>query len=153
MYVRSLQKQDEQLFLQLNEKFYSSGATLRGFDRDLTLKTFEQVTSKHENLWGYFIVDKDTEKEVGYALVTSYWCNEDGGNIIILDELFIDTVNRHKGYAKQFMDWVEQEFAGKAVSITLEVVTTNIIAKELYTKAGYAEDGFEVMTKRLPNKF
>jgi len=47
------------------------------------------------------------------------------------------------------LDWIEKEFRGKAVSITLEVLTTNTAAKHLYAKLGYAEDGFQVLTKRL----
>jgi len=149
MYVRCIEPDDKDAFLLLNEKFYDSGATNRGYNKELSEKTFEQLLKKHENLWGYLMLDKITEEVIGYALVTSYWCNEDGGNVIILDELYIDETNRHKGYAKQFMEWIEKEFREEAVSITLEVITTNIAAKLLYAKEGYYGDGFEVLTKRL----
>lgn len=149
MYVRCMEPDDKNAFLILSEKFYSSGATNRSYNKELSEKTFEQVIKKHENLWGYLMLDKVTEEVLGYALVTSYWCNEDGGNVIILDELYIDETNRHKGYAKKFMEWIEKEFKEDAVSITLEVITTNIGAKLLYAKEGYAEDGFEILSKRL----
>ncbi len=149
MKVREIEKGDEDVFLSLCKDFYESGATNRGYDKGLSEKTFEYLMSRHENLWGYLLEDIDTNEPVGYALLTSYWCNEDGGNVIILDELYIAPTNRHKGYGSQFLDWIENEFKDKAVSITLEVVTTNTIAKNLYAKLGYAEDGFEVLTKRL----
>lgn len=149
MYVRFIEKGDQTDFLSLNEEFYSCGATQRGYDESISLKTFNQVVSRHENLWGYMLVDSDTSLSLGYALVTSYWCNEDGGNVIILDELYISQKGRNKGYAKKFMEWLENEFKDEAVSITLEVVTTNTAAKQLYAKEGYSEDGFMVLTKRL----
>lgn len=149
MIIRPMTKDDKDDFYELCKEFYSSGATARGYDEAVTEKTFNYLMHQHENLWGYIIFDKELEKAVGYALVTSYWCNEDGGNVVILDELYIAPVDRHKGYAQALMRFVEEEFTGKAVSITLEVVTTNIAAKSLYAKFGYAQDGFEVLTKKI----
>lgn len=149
MTVRSLEKSDRSTFMRLCEDFYDSGATSRGYIKEIAAKTFDYLMCKHENLWGYIMEDKDSSEAVGYTLITSYWCNEDGGNVIILDELYINSELRHKGYGRQFMDWIEAEFKDRAVSITLEVLTTNTAAKQLYAKLGYAEDGFQVLTKRL----
>ena len=125
---------------------------MRGYDRESAGKTFDQILSKKDNLWGYFMIDKDIDDVVGYSLLTSYWCNEEGGNVIILDELYIAPNNRHKGYAKQFMEWIQTEFADSAVSITLEVLSTNVGAKQLYANEGFYEDGFEVLSKTLIKK-
>ncbi len=149
MKVRPFENDDEPTFLRLCEEFYNSGATARGYDESIALKTFRYIMSKHENLWGYFMLDAETQQIVGYSLLTSYWCNEDGGNVIILDELYICPVDRHRGYGQLFLQWIQQEFHEKAVSITLEVVTTNTIAKQLYAKMGFTEDGFEVLSKPL----
>lgn len=149
MIVRKMQMQDKQTFLEMCRLFYGSGATSRGFDETIANKTFDYLMSNHENLWGYILEDIDDLAPVGYALITSYWCNEDGGNVIILDELYISSNKRHKGYGKMFMEWLENEFRGKAVAISLEVITTNIIAKQLYNNSGYKEDGFSMMTKYL----
>jgi GNAT superfamily N-acetyltransferase len=107
--------------------------------------------SKHENLWGYLLTDGEDGHPVGYALLTSYWCNEDGGNVIIVDELYVNSANQHKGMGHHFLEWAENEFKDKAVSITLEVLTTNATAIALYSKLGYTPDGFEVMTKSFKN--
>lgn len=149
MVVRSFEKDDESDFLRLCENFYSSGATTRGYNEELAKKTFFQVMSKHENLWGFFIINKDNESVAGYSLITTYWCNEDGGNVVIIDELYIEPGNRKKGLAQEFIKWIEEKFKDDAVAVTLEVITTNTIAKDLYAKVGYKEDGFQVLTKRL----
>lgn len=152
MLVRLMKNNDRQSFLDMCRAFYSTGATTRGYDEKIADKTFDYLMSNHENLWGYIFEDKDDLAPVGYALITSYWCNEDGGNVILLDELYVSADQRKKGYGKMFMDWVENEFRDKAVAITLEVVTSNIIAKQLYNKSGFCEDGFSIMTKYLNKK-
>ncbi|MEG1613833.1 MAG: GNAT family N-acetyltransferase [Clostridia bacterium] len=149
MEVRPIEAADKETFLAQCKSFYSVGATSRGYDQKLAEKTFDYLMCRHENLWGYMMDDRDSGLPVGYALITSYWCNEEGGNVIILDELYIDSVNRHKGYGKLFLEWIENEFKDRIVSITLEVLADNLIAKDLYHKLGYLEDGFVTMTKRI----
>ncbi|HQC55215.1 MAG TPA: GNAT family N-acetyltransferase, partial [Clostridia bacterium] len=136
MLVRQFTENDAESFYSLAKEFYSSGATKRDYDQAIAEKTFHQVTSKHENLWGYFITDLEEQVVVGYALITSYWCHEENGNVIVLDELFISPSFRHKGFGKRFLSWLETEFHDKAVAITLDVLSTNVVAKELYNKAG-----------------
>lgn len=149
MNVRQFTKNDLDSFLRLSEQFYASGAVSRAFDYDIAMKTFTRVIDKHENLWGLLLVDKEDETLVGYSLVTSYWCHEEGGNVIILDELFICPTNRHKGYGAQFLEWLYDYFKDKAVAMTLEVLTTNEVAHKLYSKLGFVPDGFETLTKKI----
>ena len=157
MIIKTMEEGDADSFYKLCEDFYSSGATKRAYDRKSAELTFRQVISKHENLWGYFIIDVESGSYAGYALITSYWCNEEAGNVLILDELFVSPEFRHRHFGKSFwfilhykisfMIWLEQEFRGKAVALTLEVLSTNVIAKDLYLKDGFSEDGFVTMTK------
>lgn len=149
MIIKEMEEGDADSFYKLCEEFYSSGATKRSYDRKSAEQTFKQVITKHENLWGYFIIDSETDKKAGYALITSYWCNEESGNVIILDELFVSVEFRHRRFGKSFMIWLEENFRGKAVALTLEVMSTNLIAKELYIKEGFSEDGFVTMTKTI----
>ena len=149
MNIRPFQKDDKEIFLRLCEEFYSSHATIRPFSGAVAEKTFERVIAKHENLWGYLMFDKNTYEPVGYSLITSYWCNEEGGNVLVLDELYIRPTERHKGYATTFMEWLDENFKDKAVSITLEVLTTNIDAIKVHKKEGFSPDGFTTYTKQI----
>lgn len=149
MKVENFQPEDKPVFLQLCEEFYSAEATLRPFCPDVASKTFDRVVDKHENLWGVMLTDAETDEKIGYGLITSYWCNEEGGNVLVLDELYISPKNRHKGYGKLFMEWLEGAYKNYAVSITLEVLTTNSRAVQLYTTEGYAPDGFAIYSKRI----
>lgn len=149
MLVREFTLDDKQTFMKLCEEFYDSHATLRPYNAEIAAKTFERVTAKHENLWGFLMLSYSTGEPVGYSLITSYWCNEEGGNVLVLDELYIDTSDRHQGYATKFMDWLQEYYQGKAVAITLEVLTSNQKACALYAKEGFEPDGFVTFTKKL----
>lgn len=149
MVVRDLEEEDEETFLQLCREFYEAKATLHYFCETAARKTFNRIMEKHENLWGFLIYDKESLKTIGYSLITSYWCNEEGGNVLIIDEIYISPDYRHKGHACMFMDWLSSRFSGEAVSVTLEVLTTNQTAKALYEKEGFTPDGFVTYTKYL----
>lgn len=150
MIIKEINSQDDAVpFYKLSRAFYETGATKRQYNQKLSELTFKQVISKHENLWGYFIIDGESKQIAGYSLVTSYWCCEEGGNVLILDELYIDAEFRHKHLGKNFMAWLAKDYSDRAVALTLEVLSTNEIAKDLYFKDGFAEDGFVTMTKQI----
>lgn len=102
-----------------------------------------RVIDHHENLWGYLIFEEEGGPAAGYGLLTTYWCNEEGGNVLLLDELYISPEFRHRGYAKRFMDWIEEKFKKRAVSMTLEVLTGNQRAISLYKEEGFDPDSDE----------
>lgn len=149
MLVKDFSREDEETFYRLCRDFYSSGSTLREYDGNIAKKTFDRVLDHHENLFGYFIIRKESQEVIGYALVTSYWCNEEGGTVLILDELYIRPDVRHQGYASAFMDWLQEKYHDTAVSLTLEVLTSNQNAQALYKKEGFSPDGFLTMTKEF----
>ncbi len=149
MKIETFKKKDKYRFIELCKEFYNSDSTLRPFSEKSAILTFERVLERHENLWGYMFVDKTTGEDVGYALVSSYWCNEEGGNIIVLDELYISPKSRHNGYGSYFFDWLINNGKKFAKAITLEVLTTNLSAQSLYIKEGLMPDGFVTYTKEL----
>lgn len=149
MNVRTFTKDDQQIFFTLAKEFYNSGSALRGYDEKLTQITFDRILAHHENLYGYFIERNDSQEVIGYALITSYWCHEEGGTVLILDELYISLTVRHQGYASRFLKWLIEEYKDKAVALTLEVLTSNVNAQSLYQKEGFTPDGFMTMTKKI----
>lgn len=148
MKIRSIKENDRLTFKELSKEFYASGATINSYDDATNDKTFKYLTSAHHNLFGYFIV-ADDGNYAGYSLLTSYWCNEEGGEIIILDELYVRKEYRQHGYAKHFINWAENHFKGRAVEMTLEVLSENERAVELYKELGFSPDGFTTMTRKI----
>ena len=119
MQIKEFEKKDKDVFLRLCNEFYSSNATLKPYNALAAAQTFDRVVERHENLWGYLFSDEETLQPIGYALVSSYWCNEEGGNILVLDELYICPTSRHHGYGGAFLKWLENEFRDRATEITL----------------------------------
>jgi GNAT superfamily N-acetyltransferase len=148
MTVREFVREDKEIFFELCKQFYNAHVTIRAFDKEITEKTFWRVMDHHENLWGYMLIDKDLDKPIGYALITSYWSNEEGGDMIYIDELYLNPLNRHKGYARLFMSWLEEHFTD-AAAFTLEVLEGNAHARNFYEKAGFTPDGYISYTKRV----
>ena len=148
MKIRTIKENDFAVFREMCAEFYRSGATINPYDENTVSKTFRYLTSKHHNLFGYFIIGDDG-KYAGYSLLTSYWCNEEGGNILVLDELYLSPASRHHGYAGHFLAWLEKAFSGRARALTLEVLNTNQSAQSLYRHEGLSPDGFVTYIKNL----
>lgn len=151
MIVREFTKEDKEAFFTLCRDFYMSGSTLYEYEHSVAEKTFLRVMDHHENLWGYMFVDKDTNLPIGYALVTSFWSNEEGGDLIYLDEIYLNPIDRSKGYASAFMEWLETHFPD-AAALTLEVHADNAKAIRFYERAGFKPDGYISYTKRITKK-
>lgn len=88
MKIKSIKENDKNIFKELSKEFYASGATINPYNDETNEKTFRYLTSAHHNLFGYLIISDDGNC-AGYSLLTSYWCNEEGGEIIIIDELYV----------------------------------------------------------------
>lgn len=88
MKIKSIKENDKNIFKELSKEFYASGATINPYNDETNEKTFRYLTSTHHNLFGYLIISDDGNC-AGYSLLTSYWCNEEGGEIVIIDELYV----------------------------------------------------------------
>lgn len=75
---------------------------------------------------------------VGYAILVFYWSNELGGNVVFIDELFVQASHRGFGIATQFFSWLEQEFALSAQAFFLETTPANTRANAFYRKLGFS---------------
>ena len=76
----------------------------------------------------------------GYALLVSYWSNELGGEVCIIDELYVAPAWRSRGYATRLIDAVVRGAApwqGRPVALELEVSPKNAAASRLYERLGF----------------
>jgi GNAT superfamily N-acetyltransferase len=76
----------------------------------------------------------------GYALLCSFWSNELGGEVCIIDELYVIPSARGRGIAtglvkgllRRELPWFE-----RAVNVELEVTPGNTRARALYVRLGF----------------
>jgi GNAT superfamily N-acetyltransferase len=79
-------------------------------------------------------------KVAGYALLIAYWSNELGGEVCVIDELYVEPAHRGSRHATRFLEalaarreaWVEN-----AVALILETTPDNERARRLYERVGF----------------
>ena len=78
---------------------------------------------------------------VGYAFLVSFWSNELGGEICIVDELYLQPAWRSQGYATELLTALqsgEPFWPRRPVALELEVSPLNTRAYALYERVGFA---------------
>lgn len=145
MKVRELQKQDYENWLKLWEgyqSFYKVNLT-----SELSKLTFERLINKNEEM-GCFVleINKELIGLVHYIFHRSTWTE---GNYCYLQDLFVKTNNRTKGYGKTLIEAVYTEAHKKNCSrvywLTQE---TNYQARILYDQVA-VNTGFIQYRKNL----
>lgn len=87
---------------------------------------------------------------VGYIVLTLGFSFEFHGHDAFIDELYIDTAHRRRGFGRQTLEFVEKKAREMGVNaIHLEVDRGNDSAFELYRRAGYKDHQRFLMTKWL----
>ena len=99
---------------------------------DLTLGT---LTSSI-NLGDIFIFELGNNV-VGYAIVTSFWSNEFGGRVLIIDELLVKTDFRNQGVSTKFFKYLFEKRIYNETVYMLEVGVTNKNAAAFYKRLGF----------------
>jgi ribosomal protein S18 acetylase RimI-like enzyme len=75
---------------------------------------------------------------IGYSILTFFWSNEHGGDIINIDEIFVKPAYRNQGIGTAFMNSLFERFPA-AVALKLEVSLSNHRAKKGYERAGFTD--------------
>lgn len=77
----------------------------------------------------------------GYALLCSFWSNELGGEVCIVDELYVAPGARGRGAATGLLEGLvrgQWPWFQAAVAVELEVTPGNAKARALYERLGFA---------------
>jgi len=92
----------------------------------------------------------ETDLLVGYIVLTLGFSFEFHGHDAFIDELYIDSNFRRRGYGQQAVAFLEEKAREMGVkAIHLEVDRGNGPAFELYRRIGYQDQDRFLMTKRL----
>jgi len=97
-----------------------------------TLNEFEKHPDK-----GTIMVLKNGPNVIGYSILANFWSNEFGGNVLIIDELYIKEVYRSQGIGTNFIKHLKDIKFANAVALQLEITSSNKRARKLYESLGF----------------
>jgi len=105
-----------------------------------------------EPLRGRAVVLEASAGMLGYAFLCSFWSNELGGEVCIVDELYVAPAARGRGAGTALITGLtrrELPWFRDAVAVELEVTPGNARARALYERMGFAPYKNALMRVRL----
>ena len=90
----------------------------------------------------------------GYALLCSFWSNEIGGALCVIDEIYVDAPWRGRGVATWLITSLldrSTPWFRDAVALELEVTPQNAKARALYARLGFRDVKNAMMRARVPD--
>lgn len=88
---------------------------------------------------------------IGYSLLIPYWSNELGGDVLVIDELYVDQAARGQRHATRLLEALSRKSVpGLAAysALMLEVRPENTKARRLYERAGFVAST-QVMKRKV----
>ena len=88
----------------------------------------------------------------GYAFLSTFWSNELGGEICVIDELYVQPGARGSGHATALLGALSSgEWPGvRPVALELESTPSNHRARSLYVRLGFKEKRNTTLRLSLP---
>jgi GNAT superfamily N-acetyltransferase len=109
------------------------------FDSAMMKRTLSEIMVNP--IRGAVAVLELARQRCGYALLISFWSNEFGGEICAIDELYVASEFRGRGFATQFIQILARGdsriWPRRTAAIAVEAYRTNPRAKALYEKLGF----------------
>lgn len=114
---------------------YQEDPPTMGMNSEKIQNTFREFTLKPEK--GRIIVFDKDNVVIGYAILVFFWSNEYGGDVIEIDELFVQEDYRGCGVGTAFFQWLKETWSGKAVALSLQATASNDRAVAFYQRMGF----------------
>lgn len=116
-------------------RFYATDPDMGSITDEKIQRTFNEISMHPEK--GSIFVIKDKEEIIGYSILVNFWSNEAGGNIVDIDELFVEEDRRGKGVGTSFIKHVIETRVNDCVAVELGVIAGNDRAQKLYERIGF----------------
>jgi ribosomal protein S18 acetylase RimI-like enzyme len=134
---------DTQAVTAMIESLYAEDPTGKPISAAKITRTLERL-SAHPDM-GEIMVIGCNELIAGYAILINAWSNEFGGNVLVIDELYVKPDFRCQGIATDFISYLKKVRYNQAVAIELEVTPENTAARRLYQRLGFSPHTNQVL--------
>ncbi|MBN2438749.1 MAG: GNAT family N-acetyltransferase [Deltaproteobacteria bacterium] len=121
--------------------------------REQVLQTLNVL--RKEPARGKAVVAEIDGQVVGYALLISFWSNELGGEVCVVDELYVAPTHRRRGIGTKLLHTLRDGdglWPERAAAIGLEVTPTNVRARQLFSGLGFTGSNTAMHLARRPTK-
>lgn len=135
--IRKITEADKSEYAEMVTEFYNSDAVIKPIPRSFIESTFEELMKS--DVYAEAFIIESGGKTVGYALLAKTFSQEAGGLCIWIEELFVKSEFRGKGFGKEFFEFLFKNRPAKRYR--LEIEPENEAAVALYKAKGF--DFFE----------
>ena len=147
---RPARSDEDDALVEMSLALYGDAAALLGVEATQIYETLE--TFRREPLRGRALVlDADGEL-AGFSFLAAFWSNELGGEICVVDELYVKPDWRGRGHATALLAALRTDrllWPRRPVAFELEVAPQNPDARRLYERLGYREKPNTTLRLRL----
>lgn len=132
---RLFTKADQEIVSQLISAFYQESPEGKPMTPAKISRTLDQLSKSPST--GTILLVERPDQIIGYALLINFWSNEYGGNILVIDELYILPSFRSRGIGSQLIKHLAESRFNDCIALDLEVLPYNQRALQLYQQLGF----------------
>ncbi|HXS17016.1 MAG TPA: GNAT family N-acetyltransferase [Polyangiaceae bacterium] len=135
---RRAEASDSESIVAMCLELYAEDPGVRPVDAADVRRTLETLSA--EPARGSAVVLDADGHCAGYALLVSFWSNELGGEICVIDELYVEPAARGNGHATELLRALSSGVGPvqrRVVALELESTPSNQRARSLYLRVGF----------------
>ena len=141
MNIRPMTLQDRKEVLAMETMLYHSPAVEAPIPPQIMERSFADAVGENPHIQGFFM--EENGKAAGFAYLTFFYSCEIGGDVVMVEELFIKEEFRGCGLGQQFFDWLYGQYPDIR-RFRLDITFENRAAR-LYERNGFRYPDYRSM--------
>lgn len=136
MSIRNFTQDDRDAVMAMVDTFYHSPAVDHEIPASHTADVFDEMCDGGSDRIRGLIIEHQG-KMAGYCSLSFGYSTEAGGTVVILEEGYVLPAYRSLGLGGELLNFIKNDYRGKAARLRLEVAPTNTRAIALYERMGF----------------